>query len=104
LDRQTYKSKEIAGDKSAGPGKKGVELTYTELLELIRKGESEALEFKENFDREAVETAGAFANTKGGLILIGVSDKGSPKGIQASAKAQRDWVNQIAQSLALSLI
>jgi ATP-dependent DNA helicase RecG len=84
--------------------KKGVELTDTELLKLIRKGESEALEFKENFDREAVETAGALANTKGGLILIGVSDKGSPKGIQASPKAQRDWVNQIAQSTEPRLI
>ena len=76
----------------------------TELLELIKKGESETLEFKENFDREAVKTAGAFANTKGGLILIGVSDKGSPKGIQASAKTQRDWVNQIAQSTEPRLI
>jgi predicted HTH transcriptional regulator len=45
-----------------------------ELSELIRNGESEKLDFKENFDREAIETAVAFANTKGGIILIGISD------------------------------
>lgn len=45
--------------------------------ELINKGESDTLEFKENFsNREVTETAGAFANTKGGQILIGVSDNG----------------------------
>jgi ATP-dependent DNA helicase RecG len=75
-----------------------------ELLAIIKKGESEFLEFKENFDRETIETAGALANTKGGLIFIGVSDKGSPKGIQVSAKAQRDWINQIAQSTEPRLI
>lgn len=79
-------------------------MTDTELLALIKKGESESLEFKENFDRETIETAAAFANTKGGLILIGVSDKGSLKGIQASAKTQKDWVNQIAQSTEPRLI
>ena len=40
-----------------------------EIEELIGKGESEIVEFKEKFDNEAVETAVAFANTKGGIIL-----------------------------------
>lgn len=56
---------------------------------LKERGESETLEFKENFDRENVETAGTFANTKGGLILVGVSDKGLIKGIQTSAFSHR---------------
>ena len=30
--------------------------------------ESDTVEFKESFDREAVVTAGAFANTRGGTI------------------------------------
>jgi len=46
------------------------------LREIIEKGESETVEFKENFDKEAIETVGAIANTKGGMILVGVSDKG----------------------------
>ena len=45
-----------------------------ELKRLITAGETETLEFKENFDRETMETAGAFANTKGGIILIGISN------------------------------
>ena len=36
---------------------------------IIRLGESETVEFKENFDKETVETVSAFANTKGGMIL-----------------------------------
>ena len=39
------------------------------ILRIIRLGESETVEFKENFDKETVETVSAFANTKGGMIL-----------------------------------
>lgn len=49
------------------------------IIELIKQGESTSLEFKETFDKETVETVGAFANTKGGSVLIGVSDKGKIK-------------------------
>ncbi len=37
------------------------------LHSLIKSGESETLEFKEKFDERAVESAVAFANSKGGL-------------------------------------
>ena len=47
---------------------------------LVKKGETEILEFKGGFDKEAIETAVAFANTKGGTILIGVADNGKVKG------------------------
>ena len=36
-----------------------------EVAKLIKSKESGLVEFKETFDREAVETIGAFANTKG---------------------------------------
>lgn len=68
------------------------------LMELVKKGESTGVEFKENFDRETIETAGAFANTKGGIILIGVSDKGELKGAQIGKETMNDWANQISQS------
>lgn len=44
------------------------------LHELIKSGESQALEFKTSFDRETIETVVAFANTHGGEILIGVTE------------------------------
>ena len=43
------------------------------ISKLIHSGESETVEFKENFDKETVETVSAFANTKGGTILIGAA-------------------------------
>lgn len=53
-----------------------------DLLKLIQSGESDTLEFKEGFDKEALETVSTFANTRGGEILIGVSDRGEPEGVR----------------------
>lgn len=69
-----------------------------EIVELIKKGESENLEFKENFDKETIETAVAFANTKGGVLLVGISDKDEVKGVQIGKETMNDWANQISQS------
>ena len=48
------------------------------LKELITKGESETLEFKKTLSewKEIVETVSAFSNTKGGTIVVGISDDG----------------------------
>jgi len=48
---------------------------------LLAEGESETVEFKESLDREALETVAAFANTRGGTLLIGVQDDGTARGI-----------------------
>lgn len=69
-----------------------------ELRDQIKEGESDILEFKESFTREVAITAGAFANTKGGTILIGVSDRGEAKGTQISDETLKDWANQISQA------
>ncbi len=68
-----------------------------ELTRLIRKGESETVEFKRSFGREAIETLCAFANTAGGVVLIGVDDDGAVKGVPAAQNVLRDWSNQICQ-------
>jgi ATP-dependent DNA helicase RecG len=47
----------------------------------LKAGESETLEFKSSFDRETIETLVALANTSGGIILVGVADKGSITGV-----------------------
>lgn len=73
-------------------------MTHQEITKLMKEGESQDLEFKENFDKEAIETAAAFANTKGGVILIGFSDKGKVIGVQIGKETLKDWANQISQS------
>ncbi|MFQ6055565.1 MAG: RNA-binding domain-containing protein, partial [Methanosarcinales archaeon] len=56
------------------------------------------VEFKESFGKETIETIGAFANTKGGIVLIGVSDNGTIHGVQLSRETLVNWANQISQS------
>jgi len=73
-------------------------LKQADLRKLIKGGETETVEFKASFDKETLETSGAFANTKGGIILTGVSDRGEIKGIQIGKETLRDWANQISQS------
>lgn len=71
------------------------------VLALIRKGESETLEFKESFGRETVETICAFANTKGGVLLVGVDDKGIVLGVPGGANTIMRMANEIAQATGL---
>lgn len=54
-----------------------------ELLEIIDQGEDYTHQFKENFsniDKLAAEIS-AFANSEGGMIIIGVTDSGELKGL-----------------------
>jgi len=74
------------------------------IKELIEKGESETLEFKENFDKGAIEAAVAFSNLEGGIILIGISDKGEAKGASVGKETLKEWINKISQSTEPTLI
>jgi ATP-dependent DNA helicase RecG len=76
----------------------GVGVRSEDLKKLLEGGESETVEFKASFDKEILETSAAFANTKGGVILIGVSDRGDIKGVQIGKETLKDWSNQISQS------
>jgi ATP-dependent DNA helicase RecG len=67
-----------------------------ELSLLLQQGESDTVEFKETLDNEALESVAAFANTKGGTLLIGVRDDGAVLGIMLGKETLRDWANQIA--------
>jgi len=66
--------------------------------------ESDTVEFKESFDREAVVTAGAFANTRGGTIFIGMTDRGNVVGTLIGTESLRGWANTISQSTEPHLI
>lgn len=48
----------------------------------VKKGEFETVEFKTSFDKETIETLPAFANTKGGTVLIGAQNSGKLCGVQ----------------------
>lgn len=73
-------------------------LKQADLRKLIKGDETETIEFKASFDKETLETSVAFANTKGGIILIGVSDKGEIRGIQVGKETLKDWANQVSQN------
>ena len=82
----------VAGDKTVSKDRKGW------LARLLAEGESETVELKESLDREALETIAAFANTRGGALLIGVRDDGTVRGITLGKESLREWANHIAQA------
>ena len=58
--------------------------------------ESTTLEFKSSFNDETIETLTAFANSKGGKVLIGVDDKGIPiKGFVIGKETLQKWINEV---------
>jgi ATP-dependent DNA helicase RecG len=73
-------------------------MTSEELKSLISQGESDTLEFKTNFNKEAIESCGAFANTRGGHLLIGVAGNGTVTGVQIGDETFNHWRNQVVQS------
>lgn len=73
----------------------GTIYTEPELVEIISRGEGQFVEFKSAWDRsrggrsplnrrllcdKIAEVVAAFANTDGGLLLVGVEDDGTPSG------------------------
>ena len=73
-------------------------MEIADLKQRITQGENATTEFKEAFDREVIETAVAFANTHGGTILVGVSDRQDISGITVGKETLRDVSNRIAQA------
>jgi ATP-dependent DNA helicase RecG len=71
----------------------------TELLELVRNGESSGVEFKRD-DIHADELAKelcALANLEGGHVLLGVEDNGAITGLTRSAAAAEQWVMNVCR-------
>ncbi len=74
-----------------------------EILEIIKKGENESLEFKSTFrinlhtneidrkiEHSALKTLSAFMNSKGGTLLIGINDSGEFLGIKKDGFPSND--------------
>jgi len=68
-------------------------MTEKQLKELIRRGEGQTLDFKDDriHPRSLAETLAAFAAADGGVVLIGVSDEGEILGV-SNFKRVRDNV------------
>ena len=64
----------------------------TEIKILIKEGEGLTIEFKEKYTPKIVQDLVAFANSKGGKILIGVTDDGKIKGEKLSNKMKAEIV------------
>ena len=71
---------------------------------LIQQGEGARGEFKTSFQKEVIASLVAFANTKGGLVLVGVSDSGQVTGVEIQAETLQGWVNQCKQNTSPSVI
>jgi len=74
------------------------------IADIIKRGESETVEFKTSFNKDVIETAVAFANSRGGTIFIGVSDSGTIDGTTCGAESLQTWANEIKQNTSPSII
>lgn len=72
--------------------------------DIIKKGESETVEFKSTLDQAAIETIAAFANTKGGYVFVGVADSGKIVDVQLGNETIPQWLNQIKTNTFPTLI
>lgn len=62
------------------------------------------MEFKTSFSDEVIVSLVALANTKGGAVCIGVSDKGEIKGINLGKETVQNWINEIKGKTEPSII
>lgn len=63
--------------------------------------ENQYIEFKESWRDEFLKHICAFANTKGGNLIIGISDNGNVTGVQNSKKIIEDIPNKVVQLLGI---
>ena len=73
------------------------------IKDLIKSGEKQTTEFKLSFDKETIETITAFANTKGGTILLGINNNGSIIGTNIGQESIQKYINQTKNSTEPSL-
>jgi ATP-dependent DNA helicase RecG len=63
--------------------------------------ETEEQDFKRKWHKGVLETIAAFANTRGGRVLIGVEDDGTVSGFSADDQALQGIVNEIVSVLGI---
>lgn len=70
-----------------------------DIKKLISESESQFIELKEKFNEGVLKTISAFANTSGGTLLIGVSDKKEVVGLDLKDSEFKNMVDKIVDSL-----
>jgi ATP-dependent DNA helicase RecG len=73
-----------------------------EILKLLEMEESNRLEFKETFNDGVLKTISAFANTYGGLIIVGVNNKREVVGIDVDDKNYQKIINKVINKLGIT--
>jgi len=63
--------------------------------------ETQDIEYKESFSDRALRTLCAFANTKGGILYIGISDSGEVKGVNLNNETIKNIADKIASLLGI---
>jgi len=63
------------------------------ITDLLKTGESEQTEFKPSLSQQdnITATITAFSNTNGGVLIIGVSDRDEPLGMDIGKKLLKFW-------------
>ena len=75
-----------------------------DIKQLIANGENDKVEFKTSFKNDSIESIVAFANTKGGSLLIGVNDSGEVVGVDLGKETLQNHLNHIKQNSEPSVI
>jgi len=75
-------------------------MTAENLKQLIQQGENEILELKPSLSDTAriVEVVASLANTRGGMVVIGVSDRGLIHGITIGKQTIERLTNTITDN------
>jgi len=67
--------------------------------------ENQHIEFKSSFNDSVIETLVAFANSKGGKVLVGINDDGSPNNnFKFGNETFQKWINEIKVKTQPSII
>lgn len=75
-----------------------IEVNPENISEVIAGGESETIEFKTSFNDESIEAVGAFSNSRGGSVFIGIGNSGEICGYQIGNKTIEDIANRIQEA------
>lgn len=68
---------------------------------LLASGETETVEFKERLNESFYKSISAFANTRGGTILLGVDKEGNITGVDSSSRFLEDLTNRIVNKISV---